>query len=225
MKTKKNRGGLSPSGKNQNRNRFVFLSFEVDPLNWQSFIEIGEMACSTTARCSLGQALKPSAEKLFFVVRNHFLWEAKSNEYICKRYDEFTWSDVLWNVCFWIGRIIIDMSQNGFSIDWTTRSTAPFTQGPRGEGVGWSDVYLSKGWLTTHPWQFFSIVSVASSIPGQRVRRDSFVLTIPWWVLCANFRFFFFFCDDCDTTIRLPRRTISSKLDNSFHIGANIRSG
>ena len=59
MKTKKNRGGgLSPSGKIQNRNQFVFLSFGVDPLNWQSFIEIGEMACSTTARCSRGHALK-----------------------------------------------------------------------------------------------------------------------------------------------------------------------
>ena len=113
------------------------------------------------------EGFKPSAEKLFFVVRNHFLWEAKSNEYICKRYDDFTWSDLLWNVCFWIGRIIIDMSQNGFSIDWTKRSTAPFTQGPRGKGVGWSGVYLSRGWLTTHPWQFFSIVSAASSIPGQ----------------------------------------------------------
>ena len=33
-KTKKNRGGggLSPPGKNQNRNQFVFLSFGVDPL-------------------------------------------------------------------------------------------------------------------------------------------------------------------------------------------------
>lgn len=37
--------------------------------------------------------------------------------------------------------------------------------------------------------------------------------------------FFVVFCDDCDTTIRPPLRTISSKLDNSFHIGANIRSG
>ena len=53
MKTKKNRGGgvYLPPGKNQNRNQFVSLSFGVDPLNWQSFIEIGEMACSTTARC------------------------------------------------------------------------------------------------------------------------------------------------------------------------------
>ena len=61
MKTRKNRGvGLSPPGKNQNRNQFVFLSFGVDPLNWQSFIEIGEMACSTTARCSRGHALNCS---------------------------------------------------------------------------------------------------------------------------------------------------------------------
>ena len=50
-------GGLSPPGKTQNRNQCVFFSFGVDPLNWQSFIEIGEMACSTTARCSRGHAL------------------------------------------------------------------------------------------------------------------------------------------------------------------------
>ena len=36
----------------------VFLSFGVDPLNWQSFIEIGEMACSKTARCSRGHTIK-----------------------------------------------------------------------------------------------------------------------------------------------------------------------
>ena len=62
MKTKKNGGGgvgLSPPGKNQNRIQFVFLSFGVNPLNWQSFIEIGVMACSTTARCSRGHALNP----------------------------------------------------------------------------------------------------------------------------------------------------------------------
>ena len=55
-------GGLVylPPEKNQNRNQFVFLSFGVDPLNWQSFIEIGEMACSTTARCSRGHALNCS---------------------------------------------------------------------------------------------------------------------------------------------------------------------
>ena len=41
--------------------RGVFLSFGVDPLNWQSFIEIGEMACSTTVRCSRGHALKSNS--------------------------------------------------------------------------------------------------------------------------------------------------------------------
>ena len=52
------RGSYLPPEKNQNRNQFVFLSFGVDPLNWQSFIEIGEMACRTTARCSRGHALR-----------------------------------------------------------------------------------------------------------------------------------------------------------------------
>ena len=46
-----------PPGKNPNRNQFVFLSFWVDPISWQSFIEIGEMACSTTAQCSRGHPL------------------------------------------------------------------------------------------------------------------------------------------------------------------------
>ena len=44
-KTKKNQGaGLSPPGNNQNRNQFACLSFGLDPLNWQSFIEIGHVA-------------------------------------------------------------------------------------------------------------------------------------------------------------------------------------
>ena len=59
MKTKKNKGGgQSPPEKNQNRNHFVFLSFWVNPLSWQSFIEISEIACSRTARCSRGHTLK-----------------------------------------------------------------------------------------------------------------------------------------------------------------------
>ena len=37
----------------QTMNQFVILSFEVDPLNWPSFIEIGEIACSTPAWCTL----------------------------------------------------------------------------------------------------------------------------------------------------------------------------
>ena len=36
----------------------VFLSFGGDPLNLQSFIEISEMVCSTTAQCSRGHTLK-----------------------------------------------------------------------------------------------------------------------------------------------------------------------
>ena len=51
-------GGLSPPEKNQNRNHFVFLGFWVNPLNWQSFTEIGEIACSRTAQCSRGHTLK-----------------------------------------------------------------------------------------------------------------------------------------------------------------------
>ena len=49
VKTKKKPGvgGLSPPRRNQNQ--FVFCIFELDTLNWQSFTEISEMACSTTA--------------------------------------------------------------------------------------------------------------------------------------------------------------------------------
>ena len=36
-------------------------SFGEDPLEWQSFIEIGEMACSTTAQCSRRHTLNTSA--------------------------------------------------------------------------------------------------------------------------------------------------------------------
>ena len=43
-------GGWSISlRKNLHRNQSVFSSFGVDPLNWQSFSEIGGMARSTTA--------------------------------------------------------------------------------------------------------------------------------------------------------------------------------
>ena len=47
----------------------VFFSFGVDPLYWQSFIEIGEMACSTTARCSCGHTLnvRSSSVSTFFL--------------------------------------------------------------------------------------------------------------------------------------------------------------
>ena len=41
------------------RNRNVSL----DPFNWQSFIEIGKLACSTTSRCSRGQTLNTYARR------------------------------------------------------------------------------------------------------------------------------------------------------------------
>ena len=68
LKLRKTGGVVSlPLEKNQNRNRFVFLCFGVDPLNWQSFIEIGEMACSTTNQCSgQGHTLNHSCNELVF---------------------------------------------------------------------------------------------------------------------------------------------------------------
>ena len=115
-----------------------------------------------------------------------------------------------------VGWIIIDISQNGFSINWTTRSSTPFTQGPRGKGVGLGGVYFLRGWSTMHAWQFLTLVSIASSIPSEKkkwIRRDCLVLTTRWWVSCANFRISF--RNDCGTTIRFSRRTIPSRLDNS----------
>ena len=50
-------GGLSPTIKIQTMNQFVILSFGVEPLNWPSFIEIGEIACSTPAWCTHGLTL------------------------------------------------------------------------------------------------------------------------------------------------------------------------
>ena len=44
-------------------NQFVILSFGVDPLNWPSFIEIGEIACSTPAWCTRGLTLNPTIKK------------------------------------------------------------------------------------------------------------------------------------------------------------------
>ena len=42
---------ITPPSKHQNRNQLVLLSFRVQPLDWQSFTDIGEMTCSTTAWC------------------------------------------------------------------------------------------------------------------------------------------------------------------------------
>ena len=53
-------GGLSPPRKKPKKKPVCLFEFWGRPLNWQSFIEIGEMACSTTARCSRGHALNIS---------------------------------------------------------------------------------------------------------------------------------------------------------------------
>ena len=42
----------------QEQKPVCLFEFRVDPLNWQSFIEIGEMAGSTTAWCSREYTLK-----------------------------------------------------------------------------------------------------------------------------------------------------------------------
>ena len=56
-------GGLSPTIKIQTVNQFVILSFGVDPLNWPSYIEIGEIARSTPAWCNLAKRLKTQTSK------------------------------------------------------------------------------------------------------------------------------------------------------------------
>ena len=55
---KKQGGGVTPPGKLQLPNRFGFLSYWINPSIWPSFIEIGEMACITSAWSSRGHALK-----------------------------------------------------------------------------------------------------------------------------------------------------------------------
>ena len=86
-------GGLSPPGKNQNRNQFVFLSFGVDPLNWQSFIEIDEMACSMTARCSRGHALNLDPNNSTKLIQEFDIINLKN----------FKWgAEKLWNMHSWI---------------------------------------------------------------------------------------------------------------------------
>ena len=46
----------------------------IHPFNWQSFIEIGEMACSTTAWCSLGHTLNFSNLFVKDTPRNENVW-------------------------------------------------------------------------------------------------------------------------------------------------------
>ena len=63
-KPRKTGGGLSPPRKKPKQKPLCIFEFWVDPLNWQSFIEIGEMACSTTTRCFRGHTLNQSDTKL-----------------------------------------------------------------------------------------------------------------------------------------------------------------
>ena len=60
-------------------NQFVILSFGLDPLNWPSFIEIGEIACSTPAWCTHGLTLKMFV--FFFSIVNR---EKKNYTPTCK---------------------------------------------------------------------------------------------------------------------------------------------
>ena len=60
LESQKTRGLSTPplAPKSQNMDQFVFVSFGVDPFNWQSFTDLGEMACSTTAGYSSGHTSK-----------------------------------------------------------------------------------------------------------------------------------------------------------------------
>ena len=57
--------------------QFVILGFGVDPINWPSFIEIGEIACSAPAWCTHGLTLNYTriAHKHLFRFAFEFLIE------------------------------------------------------------------------------------------------------------------------------------------------------
>ena len=72
-KTAGGEGGWSISPRKKPKQKPVcFLSFGVDALNWQSFTEIGEMACSMTAQCSRGTLLIVKIKWTAMVRRNEF---------------------------------------------------------------------------------------------------------------------------------------------------------
>ena len=62
-------GSLYPPWKIQNTNQFVFSSFRVVYLKWLSFMEIGEMTCSSPSWYFRELTLK--ARKIFFTLRIH----------------------------------------------------------------------------------------------------------------------------------------------------------
>ena len=68
-------GGLSPTIKIQTVNQFVFLSFGVDPLNWLSFTEIGQIACGSPAWCTHGLTLNTCSTSVSKVCKIAFtIW-------------------------------------------------------------------------------------------------------------------------------------------------------
>ena len=76
-------------------NQFVILSFGVDPLNWPSFIEIGEIACSTPAWCIHGLTCWPFALRqlvgVIFCLISSFQLNLADDYYFQEKLDMFTY--------------------------------------------------------------------------------------------------------------------------------------
>ena len=87
-------------------NQFVILSFGVDPLNWPSFIEIGEIACSTPAWCTHGLTLKTAANaKILMFIEGDVGNRQMKSAIACKS----------------TGRTCIQKAEKGHSIRMTRR--------------------------------------------------------------------------------------------------------
>ena len=98
----------------------------------------------------------------------------------------------------------------------STRSTPPFTQGPRGRGVGWSGVYLFKACsrLIHHAYlTIFDHFLCCIVHAGPEKTSSKKLLCLSWWVSCASDRICF--RRDCGTTIRFHLRFTPSKIVNS----------
>ena len=73
---------ITPPSKHQNRTQLVLLSFRVQPLNWQSFTDIGEMTCSTTAWCRPVDTLWKRYLSVFSFSFVYFLIYSLSNSFL-----------------------------------------------------------------------------------------------------------------------------------------------
>ena len=113
MKTKKNWGVVYLPLKKAKTETTVFFSFGVDPLNWQSFIEIGEMACSTTVRRSRGHTIKTFLSFKYIQSRETKLSRWNTDELFmftdqkCELHDiltkaQYTWKIPLHSLCNYI---------------------------------------------------------------------------------------------------------------------------